>query len=66
MISHKKDGENQDSQFSKLFDRNLMMAGIHEPGQTKSRSCRVDKRSASTMTVQQGGCAALIHPAFSP
>src|SRR3989304_7684134 len=24
--------------------------------------CRVDKRSASTMPTQKGGCAALIHP----
>jgi len=24
--------------------------------------CRVDKRSASTMPAQKGGCAALIHP----
>lgn len=25
-------------------------------------SCRLDKRSASTVPVQKGGCAALIHP----
>jgi hypothetical protein len=28
------------------------------------QSSRVDKRSASTMPAQKGGCAALIHPAF--
>ena len=27
-------------------------------------NCRVDKRSASTMPAQKGGCAALIHPTF--
>src|SRR4030067_252623 len=28
----------------------------------QSRSSRVDKRSASTVPAQKGGCAALIHP----
>ena len=30
----------------------------------QSKSSRVDKRSASTMPDQKGGCAALIHPTF--
>src|SRR4030065_1810760 len=30
----------------------------------QSKSSRVDKRSASTMPAQKGGCAALIHPTF--
>src|SRR3990170_4805271 len=30
----------------------------------QSKSSRVDKRSASTLPAQKGGCAALIHPTF--